>query len=168
MRALARLLGIPTMTIYTYVPSKEALLELVIGRILREIPIPDLDSGPWDQRLRTLLRASRRVLAAHPGISTKLGDSGTEEGARLAAAVLEILRDAGFSDISAVMCFATLYTFMTGQIDLDQAADPALERTRATLSGVTNSVRRSRDELFEFGFDVVIDGLKAKLAATEP
>ena len=167
MRALARSLDVPTMTIYSYVPSKGALLELVIGHILREIPIPKSDAGPWDQRLRTLLRDARRVLGDHPGVATKLGDSGTKEGTRLAEGVLEILRDAGFSSEAAVMCFATLYTFMTGQIDLDFVADPALDRTRATLSQVTDSVHRSRDELFEFGFDVVIDGLKAKLPVAE-
>jgi TetR/AcrR family transcriptional regulator, tetracycline repressor protein len=167
MRALARSLGVPTMTIYNYVASREALLELVIGQILREIPIPGSDSGPWDQRLRTLLRDARRVFGAHPGVSTKLGDSGTEEGARLAQAVLDILSDAGFSSEAAVMSFATLYTFMTGQIDLDFVADPALGRTRATLSEVTESVDRSRDDLFEFGFDVVIDGLREKLRTSE-
>jgi AcrR family transcriptional regulator len=167
MRALARSLDVPTMTIYSYVPSKGALLELVIGHILREIPIPKSDAGPWDQRLRTLLRDARRVLGHHPGVATKLGDSGTKEGTRLAEGVLEILRDAGFSSEAAVMCFATLYIFMTGQIDLDFVADPALDRTRATLSQVTDSVHRSRDELFEFGFDVVIDGLKAKLPVAE-
>jgi AcrR family transcriptional regulator len=167
MRALARSLDVPTMTIYNYVPNREALLELVVGNILREIPIPASDVGPWDQRLRTLLRDARRVLGAHPGVSTKLGDSGTEEGARLAQAVLEILQDAGFSAEAAVMCFATLYTFMTGQIDLDFVTDPALRRTRATLSEVTESIHRSRDEQFEFGFDVVIEGLREKLRTTE-
>jgi TetR/AcrR family transcriptional regulator, tetracycline repressor protein len=167
MRALARSLGVPTMTIYNYVPGKEALLELVLSHILHEITIPASDAGPWDQRLRKLLRDARRVLGNHPGVSTKLGDSGTKEGAQLAGAVLEILRDAGFGMEAAAMCFATLYTFMTGQIDLDFVADPEFEQTRATLSEVTNSVHRSRDELFEFGFDVVIDGLKAKLPASE-
>jgi AcrR family transcriptional regulator len=167
MRALARFLDVPTMTIYSYVPSKDALLTLVIGHILREIPIPQPDAGPWDQRLRTLLRDARRVFGAHPGVSTKLGDSGTREGAKLAEAVLGILREAGFSSEVAAMCFATLYTFMTGQIDLDLVAEPEFELTRATLSEVTDSVHRSRDELFEFGFDVVIDGLKAKLAIPE-
>jgi AcrR family transcriptional regulator len=163
MRALARSLEVPAMTIYNYVPGKEALLELVLGHILGEIPIPESGAGSWDQRLRTLLRDARRVLGDHPGVSTRLGDSGTKEGAQLAEAVLEILGDAGFAREEAVMCFATLYTFITGQIDLDFVADPAFAQRRATYSEVTGSVDRSRDELFEFGFDVVIDGLKAKL-----
>lgn len=163
MRALARVLDVPTMTIYGYVPNKGALLDLVLGNILREIHIPKPEDGSWDQRLRLLLRDARRVLGTHPGVSTKLGDNGTEEGARLARAVLEILGDAGFDAGASAMCFATLFTFMTGQIDLDFRADPTLGQTQATLSNVTDPAHLTRDELFEFGFDVVLDGLKAKL-----
>lgn len=163
MRALARSLDVPTMTIYSYVPSREALLELVIGHILGEIALPEPDEGRWDLRLRSLLRDARRVLGSHPGVASKLGDSGTEEGARLAQAVLDILREAGFGPEAAALCFATLYTFMTGQIDLDFVAESALGQSRATLSSVTHRVHQSRDDLFEFGFDVVIEGLKAKL-----
>jgi AcrR family transcriptional regulator len=40
MRALARELGVPTMTIYHYVPNLEAVRELVVNDILREIRVP--------------------------------------------------------------------------------------------------------------------------------
>ena len=163
MRALARSLGVPTMTVYSYVPSKEALSNLVIGHILRKIRIPKVEEGPWDERLRLLLRNARRVLGAHPGVSTKLGDNGTEEGATLARAVLDILREAGYDAKTSAMCFTTLYTFMSGQIDLDFLTERSLGATRATLSGAIESAHLSRDEFFEFGFDVVLEGLKAKL-----
>jgi TetR/AcrR family transcriptional regulator, tetracycline repressor protein len=164
MRALARELGAPSMTIYHYVPSKEALRELVIDHILSEIPIPGPDEGTWEERLRQLEREARRVFADHPGVSSQLGDGATAEGTRLAEGVLSILRDGGFSPKAAVLCFATLYTFMTGQIDLDAMADAIVSGSpRTTLEGVTSSTPFSRDELFEFGFDAVIEGLKVKL-----
>ena len=91
-------------------------------------------------------------------------DGGTTEGARLAEGVLAILREGGFSPPAAVLSFATLFTFMTGQIDLDAMADTIVSGSpSATLEGVTRSTRFSRDELFEFGFDAVIEGLKTKL-----
>lgn len=166
MRALARSLDVPTMTVYSYVESKEALLNLVVGHLLRRIRIPEANEGPWDVRLRSVMRDARRVIGAHPGVSSKLGDNGTEEGARLAGAVLEILQEAGFDAGAAAMCFATLYTFMTGQIDLDFLADPAFGQSRTTLSEATKSAQVSRDELFEFGFDVFLEGLRAKLGPT--
>jgi TetR/AcrR family transcriptional regulator, tetracycline repressor protein len=164
MRALAKALDVPTMTIYNYVPNKEALERLVVNHILREIRIPASDAGSWEERLRMLLRDARRVFADHPGLSTQFGDGETVEGTRLAEGVLKILRDAGFGIEAAVLSFATLYTFMTGQIDLDAMADAIVSRVpKTTLEGVTSSAPFSRDELFEFGFDVIIKGLKVKL-----
>jgi AcrR family transcriptional regulator len=164
MRALARELGVPPMTIYNYVASKEALRELVVNHILREIRIPGPDEGTWEERMRQLEREARRVLTMHPGVSAQLRDGGIAEGARLAQGVLEILTDGGFSPDAAVLCFATIYTFMTGQIDLDGMAAAIDDRSpRSNLEGVARLTQFSRDELFEFGFDVVIAGLKLKL-----
>jgi TetR/AcrR family transcriptional regulator, tetracycline repressor protein len=164
MRALARELGVPPMTIYNYVASKDALRELVVNHILREIRIPGVDEGNWEDRIRQLEREVRRVLSGHPGVSVQLRDGGIAEGARLAQGVLEILSDGGFSPDAAVLCFATLYTFMIGQIDLDaMAAAIDGHSPRASLEGVAPFTQFSRDELFEFGFDAVIAGLKLKL-----
>jgi len=164
MRALARELDVPTMTIYNYVPSKEALQELVVNHVLREIRIPESAAGTWEQRLRRLLRDARSVFAANPGVSAQFGDRGTAEVTRLAEGVLAILRDGGFKPRGAVLCFATLFTFMTGQIDLDAMADAIdIRSANTTLEGVARSAPFSRDELFEFGFDAVIEGLKTKL-----
>jgi len=164
MRALARELGAPPMTIYHYVPSKETLRDLVVNHILRQIRIPAPDEGTWEERLRQLEREARRVFADHPGVSSRLGDGGTAETTRLAEGVLAILRDGGFTPEAAVVCFATIYTFMTGQIDLDAMADTIVSGSpRTTLEGVTSSTRFSRDELFELGFDAVVEGLKVKL-----
>jgi TetR/AcrR family tetracycline transcriptional repressor len=164
MRALARDLGVPPMTIYNYVPSKEALRELVVNHILREIRVPGADEGSWEDRLRQLERDARRVFSRHPGVSTQLRDGGIAEGARLAEGVLAILADGGFSPESCILCFATLYTFMMGQIDLDDmAAVFDVDSPRASLEGVARSTKFTRDELFEFGFDAVIEGLKSKL-----
>jgi TetR/AcrR family tetracycline transcriptional repressor len=163
MRALARDLGVPPMTVYNYVPSKEALLELVVNHILSEIRVPGPDEGTWEDRLRQLERDARRVLSRHPGVSAQLREGGIAEGARLAEGVLGILADAGFSSEAAILCFATMYTFMTGQIDLDGMAAAIDDSPRVSLEGVVRFTQFSRDELFEFGFDAIIEGLKLKL-----
>jgi AcrR family transcriptional regulator len=164
MRALARELGVPPMTIYNYIANMDALRELVVNHILREIRIPGAEEGTWDERLRQLERDARRVLTSHPGVSMQLRDGGIAEGARLAHGVLSILSDGGFSSDAATLCFVTIYTFMTGQIDLDGmaiATDGNLPR--AGLEGVARSTKFTRDELFEFGFDALLEGLKLKL-----
>ena len=167
MRSLARALGTPTMTIYHYVPNKEALEALVINAILEIIPVPGPDEGTWEERLRKLEQEVRHVLAEHPGVARHLGDGGSTESGRLVEGVLGILRDGGFNQEDSVVCFAALYTFMTGQINLDAIADTLATSSPGTsLDRVTRSGRFSRDELFEFGFDAVIEGLKAKLPRT--
>jgi AcrR family transcriptional regulator len=168
MRALAKELGVPPMTIYHYVPSKDALRDLLVDHILRAISIPGPAEGTWEERLRTLERNVRLVLVAHPGLSGQLHDGASAEAIRLAEGVLSILADGGFSPEAAVLCFATLYTFMIGQIDLDAVAGAVVSSVAgSTLEGVTGASRLSRDELFEFGFDAVIEGLKAKLLGHE-
>jgi TetR/AcrR family tetracycline transcriptional repressor len=165
MRALARELNAPPMTIYHYVPNKEALRDLVVNHILSEIRVPGPDEGTWEDRLWQLERSARRVFADHPGVSAQFGDKGSVETSRLADGVLSILHDGGFGPEEAVLCFAALYTFMTGQIDLDAMADAIVSNgaPRETLEGVTRVSGYSGDELFEFGFGAVIEGLKAKL-----
>ena len=162
MRALARELGVPPMTIYHYAPSREYLHALVVDDILSEIRVPRPDEGSWEDRLRKLHSDARRVFAAHPGVSAHLGDGGSREGARLGDGVLEILGEGGFDAEARVVCFATLFTFMTGQIDLDAMAYFVADGTAATLDNVTRSAGFSREELFDLGYDAVIEGLKKK------
>ena len=166
MRALARELGVPPMTIYHYAPSREYLHALVVDDILSEIRVPRPDEGSWEDRLRKLHSDARRVFAAHPGVSAHLGDGGSREGARLGDGVLEILGEGGFDAEARVVCFATLFTFMTGQIDLDAMAYFVADGTAATLDNVTRSAGFSREELFDLGYDAVIEGLKKKFLSS--
>jgi TetR/AcrR family tetracycline transcriptional repressor len=162
MRALARELGVPPMTIYHYAPSREYLHALVVDDILSEIRVPGPDEGTWEDRLRKLHSDARRVFAAHPGVSAHLGDGGSRQGARLGDGVLGILAEGGFDAEARVVCFATLFTFMTGQIDLDAMAYFVADGTAATLDNVTRSAGFSREELFDLGYDAVMEGLKNK------
>ena len=162
MRALAHELGVPVMTIYNYVPNKDALHELVTNVVLGVVQVPSPDEGTWEERLKKLERDARAALARFPGLSIdQRRDSA--EGARLAAGVLEILADAGYDGTEAALAFATLFTFMIGQIDVDFEAvatgGPAAEAVRSASDATT----LTRDEIFEFGFDAVLEGLKLQL-----
>jgi TetR/AcrR family transcriptional regulator, tetracycline repressor protein len=162
MRALARELGTPPMTIYHYVANREALRDLVVTHILREIRVPTPDQGTWEERLKQLEREARRVLAGHPGVSSQFGDGGNAEAARLSDGVLAMLSEGGFTPEAAVICFTTIYTFIRGQIVLDARDQGTIGGSPHTaLDGVTSSARFTRDDLFELGFDAIIEGLKA-------
>ena len=85
MRAVARELGVPTMTIYGYVPNREALDALLLDRILSEVRIPEPELGTWDERLLILVCDARRTLVERPQLNARraeLGDRHPVEPAR--------------------------------------------------------------------------------------
>lgn len=163
MRALASELGVPVMTVYNYVPSKESLHELVVDHVLRSVEVPPPDAGSWDERIRRLERNARKAMQAHPGLSLSRHSGGGAEAARLAEGVITILRSGGFGADEAAIAFATLYTYMLGQIEMDVLAHATGGHGEATFEGTTSTTRLSRDDLFEVGLDAVIAGITAKL-----
>ena len=163
MRALAQDLGVPVMTIYNYVPNKDALYELVVNSVLGQVRVPAPEDRTWEERLKQLERDARSALASFPGLS--LERRGSAEGTRLAEGVMSILASAGFTPADASLAFATLFTFMVGQIDIDVDVAGAGGPAAAAVQSAAQITNLSHDEIFEFGFDAVIEGLKAKLAA---
>ena len=168
MRALARELGVPPMTIYHYAASREYLHALVVDDILSEIRVPEIRRAPGRNDSERSCSTPGGCLPSIPGVSAHFGDGGSAEGARLADGVLTILAQGGFSSDTAVVCFATIFTFMTGQIDLDAMSHFVAQSVQvATLENVTQRSQFSREELFELGYDAVMEGLKRTLLQDE-
>jgi TetR/AcrR family tetracycline transcriptional repressor len=161
MRQLAGELGVPVMTIYNYVPNKEVLYDLVVSAVLRDVRIPSPDEGTWEDRLKQLERNARNALAGFRGLSVDRGDS--TEGTRLAEGVMSILASAGFTSTESSLAFAALFTFMVGQLDIDVEIAEAGGPAAAAVQGASRVTHMTPDEIFEFGFDAVIEGLKVKL-----
>jgi AcrR family transcriptional regulator len=166
MRALAAELGVPVMTIYNYVASKEDLGELVVNHVLHPVAVPPIDAGAWDDRMRLLQRSARDAMHEHPGLSFSRHGSSSREAMRLAEGAMAILHDGGFAPNQAVVAFATLFTFMLGQIELDVLADSTGGQGEATFEGMTTSSHLSRDDLFEIGLDTVIAGIKVQIGTS--
>jgi TetR/AcrR family tetracycline transcriptional repressor len=160
MRGLAAELGVPVMTIYNYVPNKNALFDLISDHLLRPIPIPPPEAGSWEERMRHLQRATRAAVGRHIGLRFGTGVGRSAEAARLAEGAMSILADGGFDPAQADLAFATLFTFMLGQIELDAI----LNRAGGDEESIAPSVQR--DEIFELAFDVMLDGLSRRRTAT--
>jgi AcrR family transcriptional regulator len=163
MRSLASELGVPVMTIYNYVASKEALNELVIDHALRPVEVPPPEEGSWEERMRRLQRDARGAMRQHPGLSFSRHGGSSREAMRLAEGAMSILHSGGFEPVEAAMAFATLFRFMLGQIELDVLSDSMGGRGEATFEGMTTAVDLSRDELFEIGLDAVIAGINLNM-----
>ena len=76
---------------------------------------------------------------------------------------MSILASAGFSPTDASLVFAALFTFMIGQLDVDVDVAEAGGPAAAAVQSAATATDMTPDEIFEFGFDAVIEGLKLKL-----
>lgn len=68
MRSLGAELGVEAMTLYHYVPTKDALLDGLVERAFT-LAAPDPDtSRPWQESLRDYAHGLYRGLLRHPGV----------------------------------------------------------------------------------------------------
>ena len=70
MRRLAKDLGVSAMTLYTYVPGKDELVDLMLDAAYQRMPRPDTTGQPWRQRLTAIADANRALYLTHPWAST--------------------------------------------------------------------------------------------------
>jgi AcrR family transcriptional regulator len=170
MGQLADELGVAPMTAYHHVANRTELVQLVVEELLNRVEIPGPDAGPWDVRLKVLESNVRRELGGIPGIRTGISPEGSEASQRLADAVLAILAEAGFDESTGLLAYGALFTYMVGQLDLDVATergrDSADALRFAELTQRTPAGGPTPDEYFEFGFDLLLCGLRDVLRPT--
>jgi AcrR family transcriptional regulator len=69
MRRLAARLGISTMSLYTYVPGKAELLDLMVDRAYAGMDRPPLEPLTWRQRVTAVAGANWALAGAHPWLA---------------------------------------------------------------------------------------------------
>lgn len=116
MQALAKRLGVGTMSLYRHVNDKDDLVNAVAERVLRGVAVPDGAPGDWEGRVVGYLGALRRAAIEHPALSRILAERGLTVRSVFdqLEAVHAILRNAGFSELGAVRTFYSLLTYVFG------------------------------------------------------
>jgi AcrR family transcriptional regulator len=154
MRRLGAELGVEAMSLYRYFPSKAALLDAVVCRMLAEIALPadgaDASAGAgWEAGVRGYARSFRAACAAHPRLLPLLATSGpgTTTLARIEERMTALWRAAGFDAVTAAHAQAALQGYLTG----------------SCLQGIGTT---AGDAAFGLGLDALIDGLGDRLRAT--
>jgi AcrR family transcriptional regulator len=66
MRRLADNLGVAPMTLYTYVPGKAELLDLMLDAAYQRMARTDTTGRPWRQRVAAIAAENRALFEAHP------------------------------------------------------------------------------------------------------
>ncbi|GII82137.1 TetR family transcriptional regulator [Sphaerisporangium siamense] len=69
MRRVAERLGVGTMSLYTYVPGKAELLDLMLDTVIGEAARPAEVEGGWRARLELIAREKWALYQRHPWLS---------------------------------------------------------------------------------------------------
>ncbi len=124
MRTLAGALDAKAMSLYHYVRNKDALLDAVVERVLREMTLPAvLPSDPLEL-VTEMFVAFRAALARHPNVlpalvTRPLNSAG---GADVVEAPLAALRSAGLTASDAGALYQTLVAYTVGHALLSARA----------------------------------------------
>ncbi|MEE8421674.1 MAG: TetR/AcrR family transcriptional regulator [Dehalococcoidia bacterium] len=189
MRKLASELGVEAMSLYNHIDNKDDILAGVADLVFAEVEIPRQTSDGWSPWTRRVAHAAREALSNHTNV-VPIILAGPNRGTaylNLMESMVAAMRDAGFDSNMAHHGWHTLVAHVLGYV-LQETATPILvSTTSARSSGAARSIPlsdlpaddfphiveiapylaecRTVDE-FEFGLDVILTGLQAKLDGT--
>ena len=183
LRVLADRLGVKAPALYWHIPSKGALLDEMATTMLRDLldsSRPVEDDIAWPALLRTSADGLHRMLLGHrDGARVFSGTYLTDDSAVASSEIpMRILTAAGFSLQRAAWAWQTLVSFVIGFTIEEQAVEPTPGRRDARFDPATRAARLETSDAplaaaagehmfgeasqrFEFGVQVVIDGLAA-------
>ncbi|QKW07070.1 TetR/AcrR family transcriptional regulator C-terminal domain-containing protein [Streptomyces sp. NA04227] len=126
MRRVAAEVGAGVMSLYSYAPDKETLLELMVDHVSGELPTADAATGDWRADLKTIGRLQRAHMLRHPWLPAALATRRTPGPNTLAflERALAALRPTGLDGAAKLEIFAQLTAFVAGHVahEVTQAA----------------------------------------------
>jgi AcrR family transcriptional regulator len=187
MRKLAGTLGVEAMSLYNHVDGKGDLVDSIVDVVFGEIELTD-DEGEWRTAVRGFAVSAHEVLLRHPwacGLAMSPPETRTLRDARIRYMdwLLGRLDKAGFSPVLSYHACHVLDSYVLGftywQLghiagaavvaqggDLGEAAAAFVPRLRA--AGYPYLADHAEQHLsppsgegsFEFGLDLILDGLE--------
>jgi AcrR family transcriptional regulator len=133
MRLIGKHLGTSAMAIYRHIPSREALLDAMVGRVLASIALPGPEL-PWPERLRVighgLLDAAQANPTVFPMVLTRAYQA--DEAIAVMRSMYEVLGEAGVPPTAVPRVERMLSTALIGYAVAASSnafweADPTLE-----------------------------------------
>ncbi len=177
MRKLGAALGVEAMSLYNHVKNKDELLDAMLDAALREVVLPDT-TLVWDEQLAALAQEFRLAGRRHPGVLPLFGTRAIRslEGFAPLERSFVILRQAGLAPDDALDAFMMLASFVLGYVTSENGGLREVAEGRSidfsTIDFVAHPfliemgeafVRHDGDREFQFGLDVLIDGIRQRL-----
>jgi AcrR family transcriptional regulator len=190
-RRVAEDLGTGSASLYAHVSSRDELLELMIDQIATEIEVPEPDPAHWQEHLRTYARHAQEVWTRHADI-TRAALASIPTGPnrlRVVEGLLAILRAAGFADQVAAWAVDRLQIYIDADVyegslhaakiaqglDVDEYLSEIRDyfgRLPAdrfpVITSMADTMIADGDRRFEFGLELLLDGLAAQLRRAQP
>jgi TetR/AcrR family transcriptional regulator, tetracycline repressor protein len=137
MRKLGAALGVEAMTLYNYVPNKDALLDGLVDRVM-EIAFTDLAdpvSADWVPWMRAFAHKLRAALLAHPGVLPLAGTRpvNSPEALRMSERWLGSMRAVGVPLGRAMDVVNVIATFTIGHTLAEAGRTPGHEGSEPNL-----------------------------------
>lgn len=179
MRNLAKQLGSPVMSLYTYTENKDALREGMVDIVASEIVIPTRDQL-WRDALTEIAVSAFRTFYRHPWAIGLWATAGGQAKMEHQESILRVLREAGFSvklacrGYHAITMHTVGFTMQALDLPRDAASMQAAAETflaEADPKKIPYFFEHVRyhqehpepDGEFEFVLDMILDGLEKLL-----
>ena len=177
MRRLGRRLGIEGMALYTYVESKDDLLDAVAGVVLERLELPDR-GDEWEARIRAVVSSWAGMQRAYPRAFPLVYRQELPSDAvrRTTEHLLDALRAAGFDEAGTALAYQTRVCFLDGALlgwppesyrageawrRSGERADPA--RYPRVVEVAPYAAELRWDDVWESGLDLLLRGLRERL-----
>jgi len=188
MRRIAAVFHTGASSLYAHVANKEELLQLMFDRICADVPVPEPDPAHWQDQIKQLSRDGHATMTAHGDIAgAALATIPTGPNAmRVSDAMLGIMLAGGVPPKVAGWALDRIFLYMVadayesslyhsrigpGADDVTKYFDVLTEQIATFYESVPadrypNLRKHARDlvdgdggQRFEFGLDMLIDGL---------
>jgi len=189
IRSIAEELGTKPMSIYHYVGGKDEIIDGIVDRVFGEMDLPATE-GDWRSEMHRRCASARSVLRRHPW-AIPLLQSRTSPGPatlRHLDAVIGSLRGAGFSLELTAHAYAVIDSYVygfamseaslpiNGPETVGEVAESMMFQYLAAdypnlLEFTTGHVLQPGYDFgleFDFGLDLVLDALEAKMQDERP
>jgi AcrR family transcriptional regulator len=190
MRKLGNELGVEAMSLYNHVANKEDILDGIVDIVFSEIEVPSPGEVHWTTAMRRRAISVREVLSRHRW-AIELMESRMNPGPanlRNHDAVMGCLREAGFSFREAVHAYSVLDAYIYGfalqekslpfetpeehsqVIQTKREHVPDMQQYPYLLEVAMEIAKAGYDYAteFEFGLDLILDGLERFRAGAWP
>ncbi|NOK16764.1 TetR/AcrR family transcriptional regulator C-terminal domain-containing protein [Corallococcus carmarthensis] len=181
MRVLAKALSIQAPSLYWHFPGKQALLDAMADSLVRDVARTLTAESPWEPVVRTVAEELRRAFRSHrDGARVYAGTFVVSEHTlRIADTLIGALTRAGFDSRTAGWAAFTALDYVLG-FTIEEQGLAAQEVEAKEREGALRQLASARyphaagavdaildrdfDRRFAFGLDLLVEGIRARLA----